>query len=81
MHTVAVIVGSLRRESINLRFAKTLARIAEPTLALQLVDMGQPEVYFQTKPGLLGDDFAVTDEKTREFLGGFIAKLAAHAAT
>lgn len=176
MHTVAVIVGSLRRESINLRFAKALAQLAGPTLVFELVELadvplynedlwanppegvtrlkrevdaadavlfvtpeynrgipavvknvidwgsrpygknswankagaivgtspgsigtavaqsqlrailvgcgvrllGQPEVYFQTKPGLIGDDFTVTDAKTREFLAGFIAKFATH---
>ncbi len=178
MHTVAVIVGSLRRESINLRFAKSLAKLAEPSLTFKIVDlsdvplynedlwatspegvmrlkreieaadavlfvtpeynrsipavvknvidwgsrpfgksswpnqrvavvgtspgaigtavaqsqlrgilvgcgvrlMGQPEVYFQTRPGLIADDFSVTDEKTRGFLAGFVEKLAQHAA-
>jgi len=176
MHTVAVIVGSLRRESINLRLAKALARLGEPTLAFRFVElgdvplynedlwadppdgvtrlkreitaadavlfvtpeynrsipavvknaidwgsrpfgksvwvdkpvaiagtspgavgtavaqwqlrsiltgcgvrlMGQPEVYFQTKPGSIDDDFTIADEKTRGFLAGFIARLAAH---
>ena len=40
--------------------------------------LGQPEVYFQTKPGLIGDDFSFADDKTRDFLAGFIAKFAAH---
>lgn len=176
MHQVAVIVGSLRRESINLRFAKALAALAEPTLQFQLVDLadvplynedlwqqppesvlrvkrevaaadavlfvtpeynrsipavvknvvdwgsrpygqnswagkpgaivgtspgaigtavaqaqlrsilvgcgvnllGQPEVYFQTKPGAIADDHSIGDDKTRQFLAGFIAKFAAH---
>lgn len=176
MHTVAVIVGSLRRESINLRFAKALARLAESTLAFKFVELGdvplynedlwarppggvtrlksevesadavlfvtpeynrglpavtknvidwgsrpygknswagkagaivgtspgaigtavaqsqlrgilvgcgvrvlsQPEVYFQTRPGLIDDDFTVTDEKTRGFLAGFVTQFAVH---
>lgn len=176
MHSVAVIVGSLRRESINLRFAKALAKLAEPTLAFKLVElgdlplynedlwadppegvtrlkreveaadavlfvtpeynrgvpavvknvvdwgsrpygksswagkpgaivgtspgavgtavaqaqlrgilvgcgvrlMGQPEVYLQTRPGLVADDFTLSDDKTRDFLGGFITKFASH---
>ena len=176
MHTVAVIVGSLRRESINLRFAKALAKLGGPTLALQLVELGDvplynedlwanppegvlrmkreveaadavlfvtpeynrgvpavvknaidwgsrprgksswagksaaivgtspgaigtavaqahlrsvlvacgvrllgsPEVYFQTKPGLIADDFSISDDATREFLARFIDKLALH---
>jgi chromate reductase len=176
MHQVAVIVGSMRRESINLRFAKALARLAEPTLQFRLVDLadvplynedlwqqppegvlrlkrevdaadavlfvtpeynrsipavvknvvdwgsrpygqnswagkpgaivgtspgaigtavaqaqlrsilvgcgvsllGQPEVYFQTKPGLIADDFSIADDKTRAFLAGFIGTFARH---
>lgn len=176
MHQVAVIVGSLRRESINRHFAKALARLAAPALEFRLVDLadvplynedlwqqppegvlrlkrevdaaaavlfvtpeynrsipavvknvidwgsrpygqnswagkpgaivgtspgvigtavaqaqlrsilvgcgvgllGQPEVYLQARPGLIGDDFSIADEKTREFLSGFIAKFAGH---
>jgi chromate reductase len=40
--------------------------------------LGQPEVYFQTKPGLIADDLSITDPKTREFLAGFVAKFARH---
>lgn len=178
MHTVAVLVGSLRRESINRRFARALAKLAEPTLEFKLVELGdvplynedlwadppkgvlrlkreveaadavlfvtpeynrglpavtknaidwgsrpygknswankrgaivgtspgaigtavaqsqlrailvgcgvrlldQPEIYFQSRPGLIGDDFTVTDAKTRDFLAGFIQKLAVHVA-
>ena len=176
MPQVAVIVGSLRRESINLAFAKALAKLAAGTLDLSLVALadvplynedlwqsppegvlrlkaeveaadavlfvtpeynrsvpavmknavdwgtrpygknswagkpgaivgaspgaigtavaqshlrgvlvgcgvvllGQPEIYFQSKPGLISDSFEVTDAKTREFLSGFIGKFAAH---
>lgn len=39
--------------------------------------MGQPEVYFQTKPGLIDDSFTVTDEGTRKFLQGYVDKFAA----
>lgn len=179
MKNVAVIVGSLRRDSINLRLAKALAKLGESTLALRIVDlaevplynddlwpdategvlrlkreveaadavlfvtpeynrsvpavtknaidwgtrppgknswagkpgavvgtspgavgtavaqahlrsvlvscgmvlMGQPEIYLQTKPGLIADDFTVTDEKTRAFLARFIAEFAAHIAS
>ncbi|HEY9237837.1 MAG TPA: NADPH-dependent FMN reductase [Burkholderiaceae bacterium] len=176
MHQVAVIVGSLRAESINLRFARALAGLAAPALRFDLLDLsdlplynedlwsappegvlrlkrellaadavlfvtpeynrglpavtknvvdwgsrpmgasawpgkpvaivgtspgavgtavaqsqlrsvmvgcgarvlGHPEVYFQTKPGVIADDHSVADEKTRAFLAGFIAKFAAH---
>ena len=178
MHQVAVIVGSLRRESINLAFAQALAKLAEGQLALNIVSLaevplynedlwanppegvlrlkreveaadavlfvtpeynrsvpavtknaidwgtrpagqnvwagkpaaivgtspgaigtavaqshlravlvgcgmqllGQPEVYFQTKQGLIGADSTVTDDQTRAFLAAFVAKFAAHVA-
>jgi chromate reductase len=178
MRKVAVIVGSLRRESLNLRFAKALSKLAETTLEFNFVHladvpmynddlwqsppesvlrlksevasadavlfvtpehnrsipalvkntidwvsrpmgknawalkpgaivgttpgaigtavaqahlrsilvgcsinlMGQPEVYLVNKPGLISDTFEVTDEKTRAFLSGFIAKFAEHIA-
>lgn len=42
---------------------------------LEVILMGQPEVYFQTKPGLIDDDFNVTDPDTRAFLEGYITRL------
>ena len=45
MHQVAVIVGSLRRDSINLRLAKALAQLAGPTLRLELVDIADLPLY------------------------------------
>lgn len=172
MRQIAVVVGSLRRESINLRLARALAKLGEPQLVLEVVDlhdlplynedlwddpppavarlkqaveaaegvlfvtpeynrgipavtknaidwgtrprdrncwtdkpaaaigtspgpigtavaqaqvrdlltvcgmrvMGQPEVYLAHKPGLIADDFSITDTKTQEFLAGFLAR-------
>lgn len=36
--------------------------------------LGQPEVYFQTKPGLIDGNHDVQDEATREFLLKYLAK-------
>lgn len=182
MYKVAVIVGSLRRESINRRFAHALARLAQGRLEFAFVELGevpiynedlwqnppaavgamkqaieaadavlfvtpeynrsipalvkntidwgsrpygknswagkpagivgtsvgaigtavaqshlrhvvavcdmkllpQPEVYFVSKPGLVSDDFEITDEKSRAFVAGYLAKfegwIAQHAA-
>ena len=175
MVKVAVIVGSLRRESINRRFAHALGKLAEGTLEFQFVELGdvpmynddlwqdpppavtrlkrsvesadavlfvtpeynrsipalikntidwgtrprgenswagkpagivgtsggaigtavaqshlrhvvvvcgmslmpQPEVYFVNKPGLITDSFEVSDEKSREFLAGYVTKFGA----
>jgi len=39
-----------------------------------LIVMGQPEVYFQSKPGLIDEHFEITDDTTRGFLTGYIDK-------
>lgn len=38
------------------------------------VVMGQPEVYFQFKPGLIDEHFEVIDEQSRGFLENFVDK-------
>ena len=40
--------------------------------------LGQPEVYFVSRPGLISEAFEVTDDKSREFLSGFLVKFAQH---
>lgn len=34
--------------------------------------MGQPEVYFQWRPGLIDDRHEITDDQTRAFIAGFV---------
>jgi len=38
--------------------------------------LGQPEVFLVNKPGLIDDHFEITDDQTREFLQGYLAKFA-----
>ena len=45
MFKVAVIVGSLRRESINRRFAQALAKLAEGTLEFEYIDLADVPMY------------------------------------
>lgn len=45
MKTVAVLVGSLRRDSINRKFAESLAKLASDRLKFQFVDLGDLPVY------------------------------------
>jgi chromate reductase len=45
MRTVAVLVGSLRRGSINRKFAHSLARLARGRLELRLVEIGDLPLY------------------------------------
>jgi chromate reductase len=44
---VAVVVGSLRKDSLNRKMAKTLAAIAPPSLSLEIVEIGQLPHYNQ----------------------------------
>jgi len=46
-HRVAVIVGSLRRDSLNRKLAKALAAMAPPSLALEIVEIGGLPLYNQ----------------------------------
>lgn len=45
MKTVAVLVGSLRRDSINRKFARAVARLADDRLAFQFVEIGDLPLY------------------------------------
>ena len=47
MSKVAVIVGSLRRGSINRQLAEALARLARPRLDLEIVEIGDLPLYNQ----------------------------------
>ena len=44
---IAVIVGSLRKESFNRKVAKTLMLLAPPTLDMEIVEIGQLPMYNQ----------------------------------
>lgn len=44
---------------------------------LDMPMVGQPEMYFQWKDGLIADDGSVTNDDTRKFLQGFVDKFAA----
>lgn len=44
------------------------------TAVLDIPLMGQPEIYFTVKPGLIDEDYLITDDKTRAFLAGWVAK-------
>ena len=45
MKTVAVLVGSLRRESINRKFAESLALLAKGRLEFRFVELGDVPMY------------------------------------
>ncbi len=50
-HQVAVIVGSLRKDSLNRKTAHALARLAPPELELAIVEIGQLPLYDQDADG------------------------------
>jgi len=45
MFSVAVLVGSLRRESINMKLARALAKLAEPKLEFRFINIGELPLY------------------------------------
>jgi chromate reductase len=47
MTTVAVIVGSLRKDSLNRQFTKALAKLAQPKLDLRILEIGDLPFYNQ----------------------------------
>jgi len=48
---VAVVVGSLRKESLNRKMAKALAAMAPPSLSLEIVEIGDLPHYNQDDDG------------------------------
>lgn len=45
VHSIAVLVGSLRKESINRKIALALAELAPPSLQLKIVEIGDLPLY------------------------------------
>ncbi len=43
---------------------------------LDMIVLGQPEVFFQSRPGLIDENNEVTDDTTREFLEAYLARFA-----
>ncbi len=50
--------------------AQALLHSTLPVVGISL--MAYPEVYLSSKPGLIDDNFVVTDEGTRKFLGDYL---------
>lgn len=61
LYRIAVLVGSLRRESFNRKLASAITLLAPSDfsfqqLALDAPTMGQPEAFVHAKADLFGDD-------------------------
>ena len=53
------------------------AQLRSIAVHLDMIVLGQPEVYFVSKPGLINANHEVTDDTTREFLEGYLARFEA----
>ncbi len=67
--SVAVLVGSLRRDSVNRKMALALAALAPATLSLQIVEIGQLPLYNQDldDPASLPAPWAAFRQKLASF--------------
>ncbi len=45
---------------------------------LDMILLGQPEVYFQFKEGLINENYMITDENSKKFLQKFVDRFANH---
>lgn len=54
--------------------AVAISHLRGMLIALDVAVMGQPEAYFQLKPGTLGEDGAFADEGARGFFAGYLDK-------
>jgi chromate reductase, NAD(P)H dehydrogenase (quinone) len=61
----------------NVGTAAAQAHLRSIAPVLDLVVMGQPEVYLVNRPGLIDENDDITDDTTREFLDGYLARFAA----
>jgi len=57
-YDVAVLVGSLRRDSLNRKLALALAELAPPTLALSIVEIGRLPLYNTDEEGMPPNEWA-----------------------
>jgi chromate reductase len=66
---VAVIVGSLRKESFTRKVAKTLMLLAPPTLEMEIVEIGQLALYNQDDDASPPANYTEFREKIKQFDG------------
>lgn len=76
---VAVLVGSLRKDSLNRKMAHALICLAPAELSLVFLNvpaMAQPEACIGGGVGLFGPDGSLTNDSTRDFLTKFMLAFA-----
>jgi chromate reductase len=65
----AAIVGATAGQSGT---AQAQAHLRSILVVLGVIQMGRPEVYQTLKPGLIDENFLITDERTRLFLQNWV---------
>jgi chromate reductase len=68
-YRIAVLVGSLRKESYNLKTAKTLMAIAPETLSLELLSIGDLPLYNEDLEEAVPNQWSVFREQLKSFDG------------
>ncbi|HEX8613135.1 MAG TPA: NADPH-dependent FMN reductase [Telluria sp.] len=66
---IAVIIGSLRKDSFNRKVAKTLMLLAPPTLEMEIVEIGQLPLYNQDDDASPPPVYTEFRDKLRQFDG------------
>lgn len=69
VYKIAVLVGSLRKASYNLKMAKVLISLAPESLSLQLVNIGELPLYNEDLEAALPEPWKVFREQIRSFDG------------
>jgi len=68
-HKIAVIVGSLRKESFNLKTAKAIMKLAPKSLALELLPIGNLPMYNQDFDAASPEEYITFRERVHSFDG------------
>ena len=68
-YKIAVLVGSLRKASYNLKMAKALIALAPASLSLQLVNIGDLPLYNEDLEATLPNQWKVFREQIKDFEG------------
>jgi chromate reductase, NAD(P)H dehydrogenase (quinone) len=68
-YRIAVLVGSLRKESYNLKMAKALIALAPASLALQIVEIGELPLYNEDLETAPPEEWKVFREQIKNFEG------------
>lgn len=66
---IAVLVGSLRKKSFNLKTAKALIKLAPESLILEIVEIGQLPLYNQDLETVVPAEWTTFRNKIKEFDG------------